>query len=140
MVKQGSVNTAKDQYVEEQMKKLHLVEILRALLPHEHNQQACVGDCDDLCVRRGTSLIQKPSPAPSGNSCEPDIQVKRRRYVRMSASNEGTLPDLLTECFRRLQYSKESDTKTLATSWVHMRSMAMHRCETNDGVKMGRKS
>ena len=112
----------------------------QALLPYQHNQQACVGDCDDLCVRRGTSLIQKPSPAPLGNSCEPDIWVEPRRYVRISASDEGRLPDLLTECFRRLQYSKESDTKTLATSWIHMGSMCMRRFETNDGVKMGRKS
>lgn len=48
----------------------------QALPPDQYDQQACVGDCDDLCVRRGTSLIQKPSPAPSDNSCEPDIRVE----------------------------------------------------------------
>ena len=112
----------------------------QTLPPHQYDQQACVSDCDDLCVRRGTSLTQKPSPAPSGNSYEPDIRVERRRYVRMSASDGVRLPDLLTECFHRLQYGKEPDTKTLATSWIHMGSMCMRRFETNDGVKMGRKS
>jgi hypothetical protein len=112
----------------------------QALLTRQYDQQACVGDCDDFCVRRGTSLIQKPLPAPSGNSCEPDIRVERRRYVRTWASDEGRLPDPLTDCFHRLQYGKKSDTKTLATSWSHIKTMDMRRRETNDGVKMGRKS